>query len=602
MLPVRLTPVAGLALVLLALVPSAAALSVAPADLPPVAPVAPAAAADGDDGPQGRILVWRFAYYEGEPTVLLLDPADEGRLIPFIDDHTTLGADMRVVSVRWSLPPGALVTFYEKQDGTGREFSIDSPRGADPKVRDLHFWGPVGAWRWTRPDPSFGRIMLFAEPDLKGDRLVRTLDEHAPDVLHSLDATEMDHRVDSLRWLLPAGVTVTIYEHEDGSGEQRIIGPGAGRLERLSEIPDNTFAESWSWTRRTGNGSWLLQPDGNRGTAPFDLHELEPAALQPIQATMTTTTGALLSWVLPDDTCVVLYGEHARGGPAVVLTGEGSGPPRLHPVAWEKRTGDLSQDLTDRRRPYDRNTWLVAQAADASRAEGWTGQWHQSGSLTGLLLSGVRGLELEVLRHDGEMLLVRGDHDWSVGVGRGGTACRPLESALQAVAGFLETHPADVVTLFLAQADAGGPGALDEQELREALRLVGLGDQVFDPRTGRLTDDDDGPRDTWPTPAELVAADRRLVLFVEGLDDDGTTRGLPRPRTWRPARSNLANFGSSTIETLLDARALRAELDDWMARHGDPPTFIAVDFATRGGRGGPRRVVRELNAERGHDP
>lgn len=173
----------------------------------------------------------------------------------------------------------------------------------------------------------------------------------------------------------------------------------------------------------------------------------------------------------------------------VACTPEPSGPPdEAEPCLGELHLCD---------RPLDEITLLMSHNAMSTAADAWIAP-NQNLSLPDQLELGVRGLMLDTYDEDGQVKLCHG----SCGFGE-----RPLEDALVELQTFLADNPREVLVLVIQD------GASPETTV-EVFESVGLDAQaaVID------------PSQPWPTPAELIASDTRLIVTTEG---DNSAFGVP---------------------------------------------------------------------------
>jgi hypothetical protein len=173
-------------------------------------------------------------------------------------------------------------------------------------------------------------------------------------------------------------------------------------------------------------------------------------------------------------------------------------------------------DLRLPRRPMpadprlDQVTFLTAHNAMANTDEGFWGRFpNQSYRLRSQLDQGVRGLQIDITWHRDDVRMCHG-RCWGNE--------RSLTAGLQDVADFLAADRGAVVTVFLEDYTT-------VDQLRGAVaRVRGLAERVFRP-------DQAGVRERgWPTVSELVASDRRLLLFSQRPGRDGF--GVMYDRDW----------------------------------------------------------------------
>lgn len=245
-------------------------------------------------------------------------------------------------------------------------------------------------------------------------------------------------------------------------------------------------------------------------------------------------------------------------------------------------------------RRFDEVSYATAHNAMSNRDEGWY-RPNQTHGIERALDDGVRALMLDVHPYRGEVYLC---HQLCE-IGR-----RPLADALCGVRAFLAQNPREVVSLLVENH-------VPDADLARALREAGLDGYAHTQ-----------PRDEpWPTLGAMIAAGRRLVVFVE--------RGGGRPGWLHPlfeyawdtpyAYRDVTDFdcrlgrghagaalftvnhfltrvfGDPELARAANAReTLAARLDACARQHGRRPNFVAVDFYELGAL---REVVRALNEE-----
>ncbi|MDB4929404.1 MAG: putative integral rane protein [Myxococcaceae bacterium] len=142
--------------------------------------------------------------------------------------------------------------------------------------------------------------------------------------------------------------------------------------------------------------------------------------------------------------------------------------------------------LCDRR--YDQVVYPTAHNAMSNSDEGWyvPNQRHPIGRA---LRDGIRALMLDTHYYRGEAYLCHDD----CRLGR-----RPLADALCSVRAFLDGHPDEVVTLLLESH-------ISAEDTAAAVTTSGLDGYVHAHVAGT----------PWPSLREMIASDRRLVVFTE---------------------------------------------------------------------------------------
>ena len=171
--------------------------------------------------------------------------------------------DDSVTSVRWNLPPGAVVLFTQHEDGKGDRVAVWG-QGQVNSVSPWNFNDKISGWAWydlgglssaeqaplppgATPTTNLpeGTIELYEDRDLKGDMhtipFVRT---ERMGMLQEMDLDAADD-VSSLRWNLPRGVVAILHENADGTGRQLPVW-GKGQYDMVP-WSFNDKVSRWSW-------------------------------------------------------------------------------------------------------------------------------------------------------------------------------------------------------------------------------------------------------------------------------------------------------------------------------------------------------------------
>ena len=150
------------------------------------------------------------------------------------------------------------------------------------------------------------------------------------------------------------------------------------------------------------------------------------------------------------------------------------------------------EELCDRR--FDQVAYPMTHNAMSNDEDGWNLP-NQNFNITRQLTEGVRGLMLDTYEEQGQLLLCH-------------TICfrgsqQPLVEGLEEIAGFLEANPGEVVSIIFENyiTHAQTAAAFDESALIDFVYAHEVGEP-------------------WPTLAELIAADTRLVVFQEKLPEE----------------------------------------------------------------------------------
>ena len=176
----------------------------------------------------------------------------------------------QMTSLKWDLPPGVVVVFYENADGTGDQFPIWG-RGQLESVSKWAFNDKVSRWAWysvggrssssaslergmigpqaARPTTNIPRdsMELYTDRDLHGTlKAISPVTGQSQLEYHSV--LTINDQMTSLRWNLPEGVLVVFYDNIDGTGRQLAIW-NKGEHPTVSPWNFNDRASSWAWYR-----------------------------------------------------------------------------------------------------------------------------------------------------------------------------------------------------------------------------------------------------------------------------------------------------------------------------------------------------------------
>lgn len=174
-----------------------------------------------------------------------------------------------LTSVRWNLAPGVVVVFYEDGAGKGEQLVIWG-KGEAAEVSIWDFNDKASRWAWydvgggvgtsrseaARMPPNGSKLLdtalardtiqMFKNKDFKGDlHQVSPLSAQTAGGLHDIPSN-IDDSLTSIRWDLPEGVVVTLYEDADGKRD-RVSVWGKGQLADLDLWDFNDKVSRWSW-------------------------------------------------------------------------------------------------------------------------------------------------------------------------------------------------------------------------------------------------------------------------------------------------------------------------------------------------------------------
>ena len=175
-------------------------------------------------------------------------------------------------SIEWNLPRGVLVIFYDHTNGTGRQFPIWGS-GRRGSLEEVDFENRAAAWAWAYVDgwddaPRHVRSGFAVRPlmtkeskeraaenslELHRDTGARDKRDHVLKISPVTDRPQgvpqpvgggLDNKVSSLRWNLPPGVVVILYDNADGTGRRQPFW-GHGEMDDIRAMNNRTSA--WAW-------------------------------------------------------------------------------------------------------------------------------------------------------------------------------------------------------------------------------------------------------------------------------------------------------------------------------------------------------------------
>lgn len=95
-------------------------------------------------GPRNAIKMFRDESFRGESLILSLADRAPGRFMP-IPRHFNDG----ISSLQWNLPPGVIVLFSERRDGSGVLFPIWG-NYQNPRIKNWSVDNRISAWAWYK--------------------------------------------------------------------------------------------------------------------------------------------------------------------------------------------------------------------------------------------------------------------------------------------------------------------------------------------------------------------------------------------------------------------------------------------------------------------
>jgi len=174
-----------------------------------------------------------------------------------------------VTSLRWNLPPGVVVVLYEDAAGKGEQVILWG-KGQAPTVGKWDFNDKASRWAWYnvgggRNAPSAEAMLLPhgatpAAEAMPANSLQYFIDTNFRNDMEQVSpvtaqkAGEFQRMpkgtgdsLSSLRWNLPEGVVVVLYQ-DAGGGKQQTAIWGRGEIADLDTWDFNDKASRWTWS------------------------------------------------------------------------------------------------------------------------------------------------------------------------------------------------------------------------------------------------------------------------------------------------------------------------------------------------------------------
>ena len=217
--------------------------------------------------PENTIYLWWDAGFGGKKhQIHPVTRMPVGRPRNFPDQHFLQNIRDDMSSLQWNLPPGVVVVFYEDSADEGEQFVIWG-KGQIRELLSRDFNDKVSRWAWyyvggaddlaasqvTIPvgangfsSPLQDSLQLWKHTDYRGKiGPVTSVTGYGPGEYHRLPEGLGDD-VSSVRWDLPPGVVVVLYQHAKGTGRHVAVW-SRGEFPRLSRWDINDKVSSWAW-------------------------------------------------------------------------------------------------------------------------------------------------------------------------------------------------------------------------------------------------------------------------------------------------------------------------------------------------------------------
>ncbi|MHC4099809.1 MAG: zinc ribbon domain-containing protein [Planctomycetota bacterium] len=229
----------------------------------------PLGAEPAADVPENTMYVyWDANFGGGDPhQVHRVTSHSHGVPLNFEDQKFLRNIRDDMSSLKWNLPEGVIVIFYEDAAARGERIVV----WGQGQIRSLRSWGfndKVSRWAWYyvggSPPPcrhAFARaeygvspltvalndsVQMWQHTGFRGDRdSITRMTNHPEGVLLPVTADLRD-AMSSLRWSLPEGIVVIFYANANGKGN-RIAVWGEGEIPKLRHWDFNDQLSRWAW-------------------------------------------------------------------------------------------------------------------------------------------------------------------------------------------------------------------------------------------------------------------------------------------------------------------------------------------------------------------
>jgi hypothetical protein len=242
--------------------------------------------------PEGSVQMFRDHDFQGRVVTISPGASGGGQAHELRD-----GMEDSMSSLRWNLPSGIVVVFYEDDGGKGEQFTIWG-KGQTPSLHKWNFNDKASQWAWYNvggvrqagattgtppavisPGPLHAEVgstalaeasmKLFKDKNFANTSLTIAPVTRPPAAKLNALPKDLGDSLTSLRWKLPPGVVVMFYQNADGTKQQVSIF-GSGEIRDLDIFDFNDKASRWAWY-------FVGAPDGvaatveNTARDPIDL-------------------------------------------------------------------------------------------------------------------------------------------------------------------------------------------------------------------------------------------------------------------------------------------------------------------------------------------
>eukprot|EP00980_Cylindrotheca_fusiformis_P003358 scaffold747_cov120-Cylindrotheca_fusiformis.AAC.14 len=207
---------------------------------------------------------------------------------------------------------------------------------------------------------------------------------------------------------------------------------------------------------------------------------------------------------------------------------------------------------------------------------------HENDPIVESLDAGFRGLELDICRCNGKLVLCHGGSSVGCGLGR-----REVDETFQEIDAWLEDNPDDAITILLEvnnDAGRGDPISLDE--------VYGLLPESF---IAKLYERDTGS-DAWPTLGEMIQDCKQVLFFYLRGPEGDPPSGNP------PGINFLFDYASQTLYSHSSVSALQSNACDLFRAGAESDFLLLNDFILEGSIAPSKTAAETVNTVEFVDP